>query len=465
MTPHILILGAGLAGLTTAFRLVSCGFRITILDKRALSDHSILPSHTDRGRNREGPESLPANEHEANPLPFLLHRFQDATWDLLQELGTLPQVRDEPPLRFEFLRPARPPIAFRSFPFPPPFHIVPSILFFRALSVKDRWSLINTLEKLWEEETDLPKELDTYTTHTWIDALGQSPSAHDEVWNPLCRFFLGEPLSQSSAHYFRDMMVRCFLSARGNHEMFLPQVDEHSLILSPLQQHLSQHGVTFYPSNEVAQIHYHDEKIRGVKLANGTIVTADHYVSTLSPRALGGCLPDRLLTKYGYFCNLLKLSECPAIIVHLRMGFPTPRPRVFLSYNTFHWMVSRPDPHNPTTATLISCVVTGDHDLLAQPDHVLVQQALADFPREVFPQAHQGQPARSGNASYSSASRLFVSSTRHRFVSSSPAEPYFQFSPGWIMDRYGTACLTGKQYCQRQSLCSNHSGFLPIQGR
>ena len=388
MTPHILILGAGLAGLTTAFRLVSCGFRITIVDKGAISE-KLLPPPENLRQNTAEPENLHPTVHSSNAFPFLLHRFQDATWSLLQDLGTISYVRDETPLRFEFFQPARPPIVFRSFPLPSPFHIIPSVLSFRALSVKDRWSLLNTLEKMWEGETELPKKLDTYTTQSWIEALGQSTSAQREVWNPLCRFFLGEPLSQSSAHSFREMMVRCFFSARRNHETFLLPLDEQSLVLAPLQKHLSQKGVQFHSSNEVTQIHYHDEKVSGVQLVNGTIVTADQYVSTLPPHALARCLPERLLTKYGYFCNLLKLSDCPAVIVHLRMGYTTARPRLVLSNNTFHWMVSRPESHIHAGTTIVSCVVTGDRGLLTQPDHVLVQRALAEIPAEIFPQGTQ----------------------------------------------------------------------------
>ena len=256
-----------------------------------------------------------------------------------------------------------------------------------------------------------------------------------------------------------------FFSARRNHETFLLPLDEQSLVLAPLQKYLSQQGVHFHPSNEVTQIHYHDEKISGVKLLNGTIVTADQYVSTLPPRALASCLPDRLLTKYGYFCNLLKLSECPAVIVRLRMGFPTARPRLFLSYKTFHWMVSRPEPQHHAGTTLVSCVVTGDRDLLAQPDHVLVQQALAEIPAEIFPQATQEDQSVLGTQ---------VIRHTHAFLSPQPGISTFrplQQSPISNFHLAGSWTDTGlpasreSSIVSGQSLCSNHYGFIPIQGR
>ena len=450
MTPHILILGAGLAGLTTAFRLVSSGFRITILDKGTIGDSPLHHTAENLRQPAEETESLYSTVHDSNAFPFLLHRFQDATWSLLHDLGTLSYVRDETPLRFEFIRSARPPIVFRSFPLPSPFHLVPSVLSFRALSVKDRWSLINTLEKMWEGETELPKELDMYTTQSWIEALGQSTPAQSDVWNPLCRFFLGEPLSQSSAYYFREMMVRCFYSARRNHEGFLLPLDEQSLVLAPLQKYLSQQGVNFHSSNEVTQIHFHDEKISGVKLVNGTIVTADQYVSTLPPHALARCLPDRLLTKYGYFYNLLKLSDCPAVIVHLRMGFPTARPRLVLSNKTFHWMVSRPESHSHAGTTMVSCVVTGDRDLLTQPDHVLIQKALADIPAKIFPQATQEDP---------SGLEAQVIRRPHAFLSPQPGISTFrplQQSPIVNFHLAGSWTDTGLPACRESSIVSGN---------
>ena len=450
MTPHILILGAGLAGLTTAFRLVSSGFRITILDKGAISDNPFHPTPETLRHHAKEPESLSSTFHGSHAFPFLLHRFQNATWSLLNDLGTISYVRDEPSLQFEFIRSARSPIVFRSFPLPSPFHIVPGLLSFRGLSIKDRWSLINTLEKTWEGEPELPKELDMHTTQSWIEALGQSGPAQSDIWNPLCRFFLGEPLSQSSAYYFREMMVRCFFSARRNHEAFLLPLDEQSLILAPLQKHLSQQGVHFHSSNEVTQFHVHDEKISGVKLDNGTIMTADHYVSTLPPHALAGCLPDRLLTKYGYFYNLHKLSDCPAVIVRIRIGVATSRPRLVLSNKTFHWMVSRPQSHNHTGTTMVSCVVTGDRDLLTQPDHVLIQQALADIPTEIIPQATQVDP---------SGLEAQVIRLPHAFLSPQPGISTFrplQQSPIFNFHLAGSWTDTGLPACRESSIVSGN---------
>ena len=384
MNRHIIIIGAGLTGLTTAFRLIPHGFRITIVEKNALGEYLPNDSH----HNLEYSTGLPPFQGTSS-FPFVLHRFQIATWTLLKELGTASHLQHETPVRFEFLRSVDHPIAFRSFPAPSPFHTLLGLLTFRKLSLRDRWSLINMLEKFWEGDNEFPRELDTQTTESWLRSMGQSSLACREVWNPLCQFFLRESLAQSSAHYFSEMIRKCFLSARRNVETHIPRYDETFLLLKPLKKLLVQKGATFCSLKEAVQIQCGSDRILGVTLKDGTTLTADEYVSTIPPNDLVTCLPDRVLAKFSYFCNLSKFPERSELMVQLRMRFASTRPRLLLSSKTFPWMTMRPEPDHPPGTTLVSCVTTEDPTLHSPTDNGLIEQAVEEIRNGLFPQTQK----------------------------------------------------------------------------
>ena len=375
MSRHILIIGGGLAGLTTAYRLTSLGFRVSIVDKGPLSE-SPIP---------EGSQPLSASMDKSNGFPFILHHFQERVWGLLHELGSVSLLQHEHPVRYEFLRSAGQLEPFRPFPAPAPFHTLLGLLTFRALPIKDRWSLLNMVEKYWEGATELPQNFDSQTTDTWLTDIGQSELACHDVWNPLCQFLLGESLARCSAKFFRAIVIRGFLSGRRNYETWLPSQDETSLLLRPLRDRLKQKGVALYPLKEVTHFQSNAQSITGVILQDGTKMTADRYVAAIPPQTLMSCLPERLLAKYSYFCNLANLKDTPAVIVHVEVPPISSRPRLFLSYQPFHWISCRSERGQNGETTLFSCVASGHHSLLNQSDDHILDQALTDIHANFFP--------------------------------------------------------------------------------
>ncbi len=379
MSIHILIIGGGLAGLTTAYRLASTGFQVSIVDKGPL-DGSPIPE-------RSQPPSPPHDQ--SNGIPFILHRFQNRVWGLLHELGTASLLQNENPVQFEFLQSGGQLKPFRPFPAPAPFHSLLGLLTFRALPMKDRWSLLNMVEKYWEGATELPQDFESFTTDTWLTGIGQSALACRDVWNPLCQFLLGDSLGQSSANFFKAMVIQGFLSRRRNHETWLPVLDEESLLLRPLRHRLKQKGVALYPRKEVTHFHCHAESITGVTLQDGTRMTADGYVAAMPPHSLTPCLPERLLAKYSYFCSLANLRENPALIVQVEVPAMSSRPRLFLSYQPFHWISNRPERRHYGETTVFSCIVTGHHRLFEESDHRILDQALANIQASFYPHVPQ----------------------------------------------------------------------------
>ncbi len=375
MSIHILIIGGGLAGLTTAYRLASLDFRVSVVDKGSL-DESHLPEFS---QSRSYPPD------KSNGFPFILHRFHDRVWELLQELGTDSLLQHETPARFEFLRSPGRLEPFRTFPAPAPFHTLIGLLSFRALPIRDRWSLLNMIEKYWEGAVELPQEFESQTSATWFRGLGQSALACRDVWNPLCQFYLGDSLDQSAANFFKAMVIRGFLTGQRNHETWLPSQDETSLLLRPLRHLLKQKGVTFYPMKEVTHFQCDAQSMTGVVLQDGTTMTADGYVAAIPPQSLLPCLPERLLAKFSYFCNLANLMTTPAVIVKVEIASIGSQTRLCLSHQPFHLITCNPAPPRNEETTLFSCVATGNLSFLNESDHHLLDQALADIQMNFYP--------------------------------------------------------------------------------
>ena len=108
------------------------------------------------------------------------------------------------------------------------------MLIFRALPIKDRLGILNVVEMHWEGVKELPRDFMSQTADTWLTDIGQSETACQAVWDPLCQLTIGDSLFKTSAHFFLNMLIQGFLRTRRNHETWLPAQDETSLLLVPL---------------------------------------------------------------------------------------------------------------------------------------------------------------------------------------------------------------------------------------
>lgn len=376
--PHILVIGGGLAGHTTAYRLISRGYRVSIVDQGSLSRPSLSSTEALAHPKPLTHDVFPPPTDSANALPVILQGFQEATWSLLNELHPGWEHFRKGSHRLEFVGPSGTIIPFRFFPAPSPLHTVLGILRFPLLSLKDRWKLLNNLEKIWEGASDLPQSPQAPNADRWLEDMGQSFRARRQVWNPLCQFLLGASVDNSSAMLFGEIIRLAFLSSRRRSRMTLPIADEASLLIGPLQRRLSERGARLIPFHRVTGFHDLGEKIEAVSLEDGTQITADAYVSALPPRSLLACLPERLLTKYSYFYNLMDLDESPLVVVHLHVAYPTTASKLVLASKAFHWILSHPIAGSSPATTRFSCVAAGNGDLLTHSDDQLIQIAMEE---------------------------------------------------------------------------------------
>ncbi len=365
MKRTVLIIGGGPAGITAALRLSEHGYVVTLLEQRFELGGRLISS----SESAESTDAIP-------PVVLGCHK---ATLSLLETLGTARQVRFSNRLRFEFLLSGGRLVPLRRPWLPGPLHAMLGLATFPGLPLRDRWRVLAFLERTWEGDPELPLDLGSRTANDWLTEFGQSKEARSHLWSPLARFLLGDDLTVVSAATFARMLSHCFLSARHHTGLAIPIGGIRSLLLTPASERLTQSGATIRLGISVNQIRFDAHRVTGIQLQSGSPLVADWYVAALPHRRLCSLLPESALTNYSYFEQLTRLTDSPAVTVHLWMGSTRPAPRlVLLAGRTYHWMVSRAFGESGRQGTIVSLVATGLSGWLDRPDQDLLKSALDD---------------------------------------------------------------------------------------
>ena len=373
MKRTLLIIGGGPAGITAALRLSARGYAVTLLEQRRELGGRLISPH-------EPVESTDA-------IPLVVLGCHKATLSLLETLGTARQVRFSNRLRFEFLLPGGRLVPLRRPWLPGPFHAMLGLATFPGLPFRDRWRVLTFLERTWEGDPELPPDLESRTANDWLTELGQSKEARSHLWSPLARFLLGDDLTVVSAAALTRILTRCFLSARKHAGLAIPTGGIRSLLLTPASERLAQSGATIRLETFASQIRFDAHRVTGIQLPSGSTLVADWYVAALPHRRLCSLLPESALTNYSYFEQLTRLTDSPAVTVHLWMERALLATRlVLLAGRMYHWMVGRACGESGRQGTLVSLVATGLSGLHDRPDQDLLKSALDEI-RDCFPTA------------------------------------------------------------------------------
>jgi len=385
MKPRVFVLGDSLAGLVTAWRLCTADFQVTVLKTHGHSDAATsafsLPEQT---------QSLDSPQHEsveyfcAGPAtPLVCYGAHKQTDALLQDLNISKHESSWRPVSLEFKTPSSPPVRFPNTPLPAPWHTVLGILNFSALPYSLRWHLLNFVEKVWEGVAILPNSLDLESAESWLTSIGQPLPVHKTVWNPLCRFLLRTDLAHTHAGSFVTMLTRVFFQSRQHRPQIAQIPNLPTRLEEALTEQLKKRGTTIVCRQFVEYLQVGPEHVTGVCLSNGSLHTADWYVSGLLPTTLSSLLPERLLARYSSFQQMSQTTFAPTITFHLELDLKIKKPRLLLLDAPFSWTLCRPTLLSKSLGSLLSCVSTNDATFLSLPDKEIKACAIETL-QELF---------------------------------------------------------------------------------
>ena len=218
---HVLIVGAGWAGLSAAVQAVQRGWRVTLLEaSRQLGGRARALQHHDR--------RLDNGQH------ILIGAYTD-TLSLMRTLGVHPDdVLHRLPLAL-----VRPDGSGLSLPHgPAPWHLLFGVLRAPGWTWQDRLSLLRTAWQ-WQRHDF------TCDAHTTVTDLCSrvSPRVMDQLIEPLCVSALNTPAHQACGAVFLRVLRDALWSGAGSSDLLLPTTDLGALMPDAAFDWLTSRGV------------------------------------------------------------------------------------------------------------------------------------------------------------------------------------------------------------------------------
>jgi predicted NAD/FAD-dependent oxidoreductase len=318
----VIVLGGGPAGLTAAYRLALSGIRVTLLTRSAR-----IGEHLRR---------------ESDPPAGILgcHR---ATWTLLHALGIRPTQPVFAEAQLEFLLPGGRVVHYPKTRFPTPIQQLLTIGRFSGLRAGERWKLLSWLEQLWEGSLELPADLENRTAERWLESLSHGPSSRQTVWAPLARWLTGNDLQHLSADAFVTALKPFFLSHAADSRIWVPGQAWDGTFVQPVTGALAKAQATVCAKMHAVRFEYHDDRITGVRMKDGNTLQADWYVAAVPPRELTALLPERWLSRFAYFQQIVDLQMIFDAVLQVRTVERISRPRhIMLGAGPFNWIACKP---------------------------------------------------------------------------------------------------------------------------
>jgi squalene-associated FAD-dependent desaturase len=386
MTADVVVIGAGVAGLSAAVRLADHGLSVVVVEEAPR-----LGGRASSFTDRETGERVDNGQH-------VLFGCYRQTFAFLRRLG----VADRAPLqpRLSVTMAARRGQAFELAcpPLPPPWHLIGGVLSWRALSLRDRLSALGLRSWLAAARRDgasaaadgVPSDM---TVTEWLRSRGQSAALCAWLWHPLAVAALNQSPDVAAAAPFARVLGELFGPRVEDSAIAVPTVPLDELFGVPSVRAIEERGGRVLTRTS-ARIVVADGTVNGVD-ASGDVVATKAVVSTVPWHALGSVWKAPVPSALARAVDMaVRMPSSPIVTVNLWYDGPVvPSRFVGLIDGPMHWVFDKSAIFDRPAGHL-SVVASGAGDL-AQLTNAEITAIAVSQVRDSLPMAGTRQLLRS----------------------------------------------------------------------
>jgi squalene-associated FAD-dependent desaturase len=325
----IVVVGGGWAGLACATALAERGHAVTLLEEKSRLG----------GRAHSFEDKTTLDEVD-NGQHLLMACFSDAR-AFLRRIGSEDGIAFQDRLEVAMLEPGGRFLRFRCWPLPSPLHLAGGVLGHRALKLRERLHLLRSLgsiRRCLASPAVPPSGAVEDTVEAWLDTMGQSAASRRAFWHPLAVAALNEEPQRASQRLFESVLREGLMEGGGGSSLGVPRRPLTRLV-DPARAFIEARGGRVVMNASVAGAHLEQGRIRGVRLRDGSYLSASALVSSVPPHALRRILPEQVAAEDPFFSKAARIASSPILSVHLWMEQPGSE-RAFqgLLDSEIHWV-------------------------------------------------------------------------------------------------------------------------------
>jgi squalene-associated FAD-dependent desaturase len=300
----VIVIGGGLAGLSSAVALAEAGYRVRLLEKRP---------HLG---GRAASYVLPGGEHVDNCQHVTLGCCTNLE-DFYRRIGAAEKIRFFD--RLLFAAPDGRRGSMESFPLPAPLHMAASFARFSLLGWNDKVAIgraLLAIARSGGRPKDISNDAGGITMLAWLQKHRQTERAIRRFWEVILISALDEELDRVDARYGIDVFWKAFLSTRAGYRVGIPCVPLGELY-DGCKEAIARRGGEVLLRAGVRGFQAKDNQVTGVEREDGAVETADYYVAAVPQDILPELLPADVVEREAVFLNLRNLRTSPITGVHL----------------------------------------------------------------------------------------------------------------------------------------------------
>ena len=366
MTPDVIVIGAGCAGLAAATALVEDGARVLVLEGRPT-----LGGRASAVRDAATGEKLDNGQH-------VLMGCYDASLAFLHRIGASDRIRRQSGLTITMVEEGGRQSRLQLPPLPAPLHLLAGVLAWDALSWAEKLSVMRVGTAITGRAAPAASDagLSRLTVREWLMAHGQAPRLVRLFWEPLALAALNQSIDAAAAATFVEVLSRMFGPEAERASLVLPAVPLDEMYAEPAREWLEARG-SEVRTKAMAHVRVTGDRVGGVDV-RGELFDAPVVIATAPWFSLAQLFVAPPPSLADLLARAAATASSPIVTVNLWYDRQVlDEALIGLPGRAFQWVFDKGLIFGRDRSHL-SMVASGAADIVSRTNAELVEMAIRD---------------------------------------------------------------------------------------